>query len=642
MRNGESSLVGRFRAARFFTAVSTLALIGACASGPPPAPKNAAAARSAAAAPAGGALTAGAPVALLPLAAARPLQLAAISITSLDRLLTNGATLAGRAVPLPIEPASLRDMLLGQAGLSPEVAANLDLAGPSGAVVVSTGQMGGTGLVMVVAARGPAETESVIGVLGKQVAKRGAVVLVDNGSGGKGWLFRDGNLIVFSDDLEALSRGARLAEEARHAGPEDVTAVLYPEAIARANGTDVKTAIALATLQIAAAQQAAQASGSGAGVADHSLESMTQMLSLIGDAETVELGLVVDSVKGVGLRARLRAKPGTPLEGVARDTRPFEVDTTLLSGGGPPVVVAASSVGPFARSLMVKQRERLAAAKAKAALEYYDAYMAGLAGQFSLVLTVSREAPLFSALVSYPMKDAAAAANLFAAMGRMDKAAVAAVVEAQMGSVPAFDWSVKKESVGKLKANHFAVSFGKKSGLDLDMVKKVLGKALDVYVAVAGTRVVATMGKNAKPNLSRLATAPATAPSGALAEALAAAKNRDSFFFMDLGPALSLAGVFAKDARAAALARAGTGAGSIPFFGTAGGDGAGKVWSMDLTIPPAAFVGAGAIVKGMSGAASAGDEKDKKKDSKKDKKKDKKAKKKPASKVPEADTVRGP
>jgi hypothetical protein len=602
-QSGQCGLSGRFRAARVLAAASTLGLIGACASEPPPAPKNAAAASRAVTAP-GGVPLAASPVTLLPLAAARPLQLAAISITSLDRLLTNGATLAGRAVPLPIEPAGLRDMLLGQAGLSPEVAANLDLASPSGAAVVSTGQVGVTGLVMAVAARGPAEAERVIGALGKQVVKRGQVVLVDNGSGGRGWLFRDGNLIVFSDDVEALARGARLAEEARHAGPEDVSAVLYPEAIARANGTDVKTAIALMTAQIAAAQQAAQPSGPGTGgPGDHSLESMTQMLLLIGDAETIELGLVVDPGKGVGLRARFRAKPGTPLEGVARDTKPFEVDTTLLSGGGPPVVVAASSVGPFSRALMMKQRERLAALKAKVALEYYDAYMAGLAGQFSLVLSVAREAPLFSALVSYPMKDAAAAANLFAAMGRMNKAAVAAVVEAQMGTIPAFDWSVKKESAGKLKVNHFGVSFGKKSGLDLEIVKKVLGKALDVYVAVVGTRVVATMGRNAKPNISRLATAPAVVPSGALAEAMAASKNRDAFFFMDLGPAISLVGAFAKDTRTAALARAGAGAGAIPIFGTAGGDGAGKIWSMDLTIPPAAFVGAGAIVKGMSGAA---------------------------------------
>jgi hypothetical protein len=33
-----------------------------------------------------------------------------------------------------------------------------------------------------------------------------------------------------------------------------------------------------------------------------------------------------------------------------------------------------------------------------------------------------------------------------------------------------------------------------------------------------------------------------------------------------------------------------------------GGDGAGKSWSIDLTVPPAAFVGAGAIIQKLSGA----------------------------------------
>jgi hypothetical protein len=157
-------------------------------------------------------------------------------------------------------------MLLSQAGISPEIAANLDLGAPTGAVVVSTGTVGGTGAVMAVAARGAAEAKRVVDGLGRQVAKRGPVVQIDNGSGNRGWFFRDGAVIVFSDDVEALSRGARLAEEARHAVVEDVTAVIYPDAIARANGTDVKTALALAMAQMQAAQsgQAPDAAGATA------------------------------------------------------------------------------------------------------------------------------------------------------------------------------------------------------------------------------------------------------------------------------------------------------------------------------------------------------------------------------------------
>src|SRR3954469_104770 len=141
------------------------ACAGTHAQQPPPGQPAAGARASLAKAPP--AVPEGAPVTFLPAATARSLALAAISVTSADRVLTNGAQLAGKAVPLPIDPAGVRDMLLTQAGLSPDVAANLDLASPSGAAVVALGGGGQSGVVIAVAARGPAEAERVIGALGK-------------------------------------------------------------------------------------------------------------------------------------------------------------------------------------------------------------------------------------------------------------------------------------------------------------------------------------------------------------------------------------------------------------------------------------------------------------------------------------------
>src|SRR5262249_16662196 len=152
-------------------------LLGACASTPPPAAQNApAGAAPGAAAPSGAAAAAASatgPVKMLASAEARSLELATVSITSLDRLLPNPATLVAKAVPLPIAPSGLRDMLLGQAGMPPEVSANLDLGAPMGLVVVATGGGGGNGLVLAVAARGRAEATRVVAALGRQVEKRG-------------------------------------------------------------------------------------------------------------------------------------------------------------------------------------------------------------------------------------------------------------------------------------------------------------------------------------------------------------------------------------------------------------------------------------------------------------------------------------
>jgi hypothetical protein len=438
-------------------------------------------------------------------------------------------------------------------------------------------------------------------------------VLIDNGASGRGWIYRDGAVIVFSDDVEALARGARLAEEARHAVAEDVMAVLYPDAIARANGTDVKTALALVMAQIAAAQTAQVPTSR------HQLETFEEMLSLAGDAEAIELGLVADVTKGLSLRARLRARAASKLEAVARDVHPYELDGTLLvtaSGKTTPTFVGASSIGTFLRAQMAHQRERLQASKAKgapAALAFHDAMTAALGGQTSFAMGFVKEAPLFSGQLSYPLKDAPTAAALGNALVKLDREAGVALLEAQVGQIPFFEWKVKKETVGKLKTLHYTLTFKNDMGLDPGIVKKLFGKWLDAYVAVSGTRFLTTFGHDAKGNLGKLAAAKPGVPTGALAETLAATKGRDAFFHFDLGPVLSLVATLMKDKedkgdkRLAALAKADVGA--IPLYGSAGGDGAGKAWSIDMTIPPLAFVSAGGVIKEMM-RANAGGEKE--------------------------------
>ena len=585
-------------------AAAACALLAACASEPAPAPKGMAAAATAA--PAAVLAPVAPPLKLLTAAEARPLELATVSVTSLDKLLTNGATLVAKAVPLPIDPAGVRDMLLTQAGLAPEVAANLDLGAPSGAAIVSLGSPGATGAVMAVAARGAVEAGRVVAALGKVHDKRGDAVLIDNGAGGRGWIYRDGAVIVFSDDVEALARGARLAEEARHAVAEDVTAVLIPDALARANGTDVKSALAMLMAQVQAAQAQA-APGGGA-----QLETFAEMVALLGDADAVELGLSVDPGKGLSLRARLRARAGSKLEAVARDVHPYDLDGALLSvGKTPPAFVGASSVGAFMRAQMERQRARLAASKAKgaaAALAFHDATLAALGGQSGFAASFVKEAPLFSGQLAYPLKDATTAAALGAALVKLDRDAAVALLEAQLGQIPIIEWTVKKESVGKLKALRYGVAFKKGSGLDPDFVKKLFGKSLDIYVAVSGTRLLTTFGHDAKANLGKLADAKPAAPTGALADSMAATKGRDSFFHFDLGAVLSTIAAVVKDKKVGRIAKADVG--PIPVYGSAGGDGAGKLWSFDLTIPPTAFANAGALVREAMKANAAGGDSD--------------------------------
>ena len=113
--------------------------------------------------------------------------------------------------------------------------------------------------------------------------------------------------------------------------------------------------------------------------------------------------------------------------------------------------------------------------------------------------------------------------------------------------------------------------------------------------------MVGTFGRDARTRLVAVAAAkaPPSETTGPFVEARAAAKGRDAFYYTDLAPVLGLIGVFSSDARAAALARMGSG--PIPLIFTAGGDGVGKMWTMDLSLPVAAFKSIGNLVAaGMS------------------------------------------
>jgi hypothetical protein len=290
---------------------------------------------------------------------------------------------------------------------------------------------------------------------------------------------------------------------------------------------------------------------------------------------------------------------------VAKEVRPFEIDPGVVREKPSRFVVGASSLGPFWRGMLGSYRDRLAADKQKggpAALAYLDATMAAMTGETSGGMWLQKDAPHLTGVFSSPLKDAAAAAKVSATLGGLDPAAVSAFVRAQVGDQKMFEWTAKKESVGKLKALHYRIKFKKTGATDTEAVQRFLGEAFDVYWAVAGTRIVVTLGRDATARLASLATVkPAPAEAGPLADAQAAAKGRDAFYYVDLAPLLVLAGKLSEEPRMAMLAR--SGGAPVPLVFTAGGDGVGKMWTMDLTVTVAAFSSIGALVAGGMGAA---------------------------------------
>jgi hypothetical protein len=635
--------VGRAVAVWLVAAGGALGLVEAgCGTSAPPAPATAAAPAAPAPLAKQPALPpgppAGAPLRLLPSAEARPLLLASITIPSLDHTLAGAVALVSHAVPLPLDAAGIKESLLTQAGLPPKVGENLDTASPTGVVVVATGGKDVGGLVMAIPAKGVEPARVVIGALGTVVARRGDVVQIDNGSGGRGWVWLNGSTIVLSDSVDALGRGAMLAIDARQGGTgEDLTAVVYPAPIARANGTDVRTAltaaIAVARAARAAQVQEAQAKAKqaqdkakqshGKGKAtppaagedgvDHSFDVLDDVAGYLADTNTIEIGLVMDEARGLVVNLRVHPLPGTPFEKLTADGKPFTIDPTLLRKPQDIAILAASSYGPFLRGQVARKRQRLLDSHDKGAagaVEFLDTTFAAMEGAWS---GVARLRPTLSVQAVYPLKDEASAAKVSAAFARFDTAVALAFLRSQLApdQLAWFDVKVRKDALGKLKTLHYTLTIDAKglAPAGRDAVKKVLGgNALDVYFAVAGTRAVMAAGKDAKARLPELARAPGDAaadkPEHDLSDAMAAAKGKDSFGYFDLGQVIGFVGAVSEDARVKALA--GGASAPIPTYVTFANDAQAKQMTFTWTIPPDAFGGAGALLQGLSAAGGGG------------------------------------
>ena len=89
---------------------------------------------------------------------------------------------------------------------------------------------------------------------------------------------------------------------------------------------------------------------------------------------------------------------------------------------------------------------------------------------------------------------------------------------------------------------------------------------------------------------------------GDLGDAILAAKGKDSFFYFDLGPVMTLIGALSDEPRAKALAASASA--PIPTFATFTNDGQAKQMTFTWTVPSSAFVGAGAILQGLGSAGS--------------------------------------
>jgi hypothetical protein len=560
------------------------------------------------------------PLALVPADVARTTLVATFVAPALEHTLQSGVELVRRAAPLPVDAAGVRDMLLAQVGLPPEVARHLDLKAPIAGAAVAGGAGRSPLTAFTFAGTSVSDVAALIAALGRVVERRGAATQVETKSGDRAWFLAMGTVIVFADTEEALVRAGTLAIEARRASRDDLSIMVYPDALARAVGTDVKSA-----MQHFLGDLEERAAAGGSPLGPEGARQVRELVAYLEDVSVAEIAVGLDAERGAAFSVRLHPRPGTKLETVSRFVKTIAVDGLLLGsatatataktsakGGGKgsagaPVTdadfVITSAYGEPTLDQLRRHRTRLPANGGKAEVaagRWLDAMTDGLTGELSML---GRLQPTLSGEVVYPTVDAAHGATIQTALAGIDKAALTAAARAatQGEGVELKIIKARQESVGKLRALHATLAFQVRGGAK-GVVTKLVGPAgLDAYFAVVDSgRLVVTIGSGAKARLAAMSSggrssAPAPAPTPALASALAGAGSRSLFAFVDVRRVLSFALAVSGDPRLRMLA--GAAALPMPVLGGAAGDGRGSVFTLDLTLPPACFAGMGSLVQ---------------------------------------------
>ena len=564
-----------------------------------PAPKTAAVVAPAVAAP-----PPVQPLVLVPADAARGALVATFVVPAFDRSLGSAIALARKATPLPLDANTARDMLLGQAGIGPDVAKHLDSAAPIAGAVVSAGAGRPALTAFSFAAKSAAEVAPMLAALGHVIARRGAAIEIETPTGEHAWFLPAGNMLLFADSELALAGAGELARESRRTGGDDVSVTLYPGALAGMLGTDVRTAL---TRFLTEMEERTAATGGQVGPEAHA--QLRELVEYLADVGTADLALQVDVGRGVGLVARLHPKAGSRLEGLGRVVQSMPLDPMLVAQAEAGIA-GSSAYGDRTLDALRRQRAKLPATGKEAAkvARYMDALLDGLTGGFSMS---GRLAPTLALDVVYPIKDAAAGAKIEGALLAVDKGAAAASLAAMLAGekIAAKITQVRAEKLGKTRAAHWKLSMtvpGDKAGI----VPKLLGPGgLDVFVAVVGgDRLVMASGAGAKARLSAMIAGRSKTVSTSMADAVAARGARSMYYYVDLRQGLSLSmAMAAGHTKEASLDRLiGQLTAPMPIYGGVTGDATSGALSIDLVIPPACLTGIGTVLGAIFGAGIAG------------------------------------
>jgi hypothetical protein len=493
---------------------------------------------------------------LKPAAAARANLVAEIVLANLDRTLASAGAVA-KKLGLPFSESDLKTMIVARTGAPEALVESIDRSKPIGVAVVLVSKKDGDAaapreaaepvVALALKTAGKAGFDAFAALAGKVVERsRDAVKVQPGDAGGPGsavWLLSRDGAVCAAEELDRLVAGCTLALEARKAGAQDLRVSLLPEGMARASGTTLKEALAKARQELAAEQLKAQsAGGQNAQLQAHAGKLAEGMMAWVFDAiaDTTEgrIALALDQTKGLTTTFEVVPRPGSPLAKTVANRHAYNVDPALV--GGAPGALWAMGDMTFTRTIFDSMRAPLLElitpeaerAKAGAAI---DGLFEALSGPFSARFGFEGGPKMSIAYdVIYGVKPGTDGKKLTADLESVMKAPWLAKLfdTAFEGMVK---MSTKRDGAALVTQ---VVMNTKKIPTEARAQLKALplfdGKPLEARTALAGEKMLVSIGPGTKARLAALASSAGAQPSAEVAAALAETKGDDAFYYTDL------------------------------------------------------------------------------------------------------------
>jgi hypothetical protein len=473
--------------------------------------------------------------ALLPIKAAAEARLVSLGsavLPNLERSFDRVDAVA-KVLSLPFDKAAQRKSLLDSLK-APEALVNALRTDAPLSMVAFPPKQAGKDPEVVMAAQGksPEAIQAAIAGMGQPLATKDDAKSFKVGDETV-WLLQRKSSLVAAPSLETLSLGAALAMEAALASEDDVLVRVSPEAMAKSQGTDVKTAL---SGMLAAWTATVQSLPGQSPLAAQVLAGMFKPVAeRLAEVETAGLSFRLDAEKGAAMRLEVSPRKDSKLAGMLGKSAPYQLDTRVVPEGEAMALMAFSPTQMMAslwaelRPLVAKDKAGEEAAKQIDVL--LDVCAFGGSGAMAIIDKQMRITGI------YGMRKESDGEALLSSMAALLKGAwyqsLLAAGELK-GKV-----SVKRDKDVLLVSS----TQGAPRNLPPAMAEAMKGMGLlsqSMAMLTKPGKVFFATGKDAAANARRLVSAEPRQPTGLAATAVAESASADGFFYLDFGQLVKL------------------------------------------------------------------------------------------------------